>query len=65
MPDLGQSAFSLQNHLNDYEKTIILNTLQNSENITAAAKKLGLTRQALQYKMQKHHNIWEKKIILP
>ena len=65
MPDLGQSAFSLQNHLNDYEKTIILNTLQNSENITAAAKKLGLTRQALQYKMQKHHIIWEKKIILP
>ena len=55
--DSSLSSFSLQDHMNKHEKEIILKTLQDSKNITAAAKRLGLTRQALQYKMQKHHII--------
>ena len=54
IPEFEQMPFSLQSHMNEYEKSIILKTMQNSENITSTARKLGLTRQALQYKMQKH-----------
>lgn len=57
LPDTSQPSFSLQDHMNKYERDIILKTLQDSKNITAAAKRLGLTRQALQYKMQKHNII--------
>ncbi len=57
LPDTSQPSFSLQDHMNKYERDIILKTLEDSKNITAAAKRLGLTRQALQYKMQKHHII--------
>ncbi len=56
-PDSSLPSFSLQDHINRYEREIILKTLQNSKNITAVAKRLGLTRQALQYKMQKHNII--------
>ena len=57
LPDASLPSFSLQDHMNRYERDIILKTLQDSKNITAAAKRLGLTRQALQYKMQKHNII--------
>lgn len=52
--DTYKGGFSLQAHMNEYEKSIILKTLQNKKSITSAAKVLGLSRQALQYKMQKH-----------
>lgn len=54
IPEFNSSETTLQQHMNNHEKSIISNTLQNSTSITSAAKKLGLTRQALQYKMQKH-----------
>lgn len=54
IPEFNSNETTLQQHMNDHEKTIISSTLQNSKSITSAAKKLGLTRQALQYKMQKH-----------
>lgn len=54
IPEFDSSETTLQQHMNSYEKSIISRTLQSSESITSAAKKLGLTRQALQYKMQKH-----------
>lgn len=38
----------------EYERDIILNTLRQSKHISEAAKKLGVTRQALQYKIDKY-----------
>lgn len=54
IPEFEKTPFSLQNHMNEYEKSIILKTIHDSKSISSAAKKLGLTRQALQYKMKKH-----------
>ncbi|MBQ4649464.1 MAG: sigma 54-interacting transcriptional regulator [Firmicutes bacterium] len=45
---------SLKEQMDEYEKSIILHTLRSSKNVTSAARKLKLTRQALQYKMDKH-----------
>ncbi|RNB80213.1 transcriptional regulator [Brevibacillus fluminis] len=47
-------AKSLFKQVDEYEKDIILNTLSHSRNISDAAKKLGITRQALQYKIDKY-----------
>ncbi|WP_289142713.1 sigma-54-dependent Fis family transcriptional regulator [uncultured Brevibacillus sp.] len=38
----------------EYEREIIRNTLRQSKHIADAAKKLGITRQALQYKIDKY-----------
>ena len=40
--------------MSEYEKNVIMSVLKNSRSITQAAKKMQLTRQALQYKMQKY-----------
>ena len=48
-------AKSLFTQVDEYEKDIILNTLSHSRNTSDAAKKLGITRQALQYKIHKYH----------
>lgn len=39
----------------NYEKQMILDALSTSKNITEAAKRLQITRQSLQYKMNKYH----------
>lgn len=45
---------SLKEMVDDFEKDIIIKTLNESKNVTEAARKLKLTRQALQYKMERH-----------
>ena len=49
----GKGNQTLKFKVEAYEKEIITNTLKHSKNVTAAAKSLGLTRQALQYKIEK------------
>jgi arginine utilization regulatory protein len=46
---------SLPKLVQSYEKEIILEALSTSKNITAAARKLQITRQSLQYKMEKYN----------
>ncbi|WP_242972969.1 sigma-54 interaction domain-containing protein [Anaeromicrobium sediminis] len=46
---------SLPELLKNYEKNLILDALSISKNITEAAKKLQITRQSLQYKMDKYN----------
>lgn len=48
------SGQSLKQMVDAYEKSIILQALSESKNVTEAARKLKLTRQALQYKMERH-----------
>lgn len=45
---------SLTEQMEKYEKTIIMKVYNESKNITAAADKLKLSRQALSYKMKKY-----------
>lgn len=52
--DIPSDNFSLQDHLDGYEKALILKALSENSSITAAANSLGLSRQALRYKIQKH-----------
>lgn len=46
--------FNLDNAVNEYEKNIIASALHNSRNLSEAAKKLGISRQNLNYKLNKH-----------
>jgi len=52
----GAENMSLQDTLDSVEHEIISNTLKNTRgNVSAAAKKLSLTRQSLDYKLKKHN----------
>ena len=52
---LKNSNSSLPERLNEIEKGIILKTLETTEgNISQAARKLGIKRQSLQYRLNKH-----------
>lgn len=51
--ELGRSK-TLFEMVEQYERDIIQNTLRQSKHISDAAKKLGITRQALQYKIDKY-----------
>ena len=46
--------FNIDEATREYEKSIILSALQNSRNLSEAAKKLGISRQNLNYKLNKH-----------
>ena len=46
--------FNIDEAVKEYEKSIILSALQNSRNLSEAAKKLGISRQNLNYKLNKH-----------
>lgn len=46
--------FNLDEAIKEYEKNIIISALQNSKNLSEAAKKLGISRQNLNYKLNKH-----------
>ncbi|MBR3706877.1 MAG: transcriptional regulator, partial [Firmicutes bacterium] len=43
---------SLKDKVRNFERKLIINTLQESENISKAAEKLGITRQTLSNKMR-------------
>ncbi len=51
---IPEGTFSLQEMVEDYERSILTKVLEESSSITAAGKRIGLSRQALQYKMQKY-----------
>ncbi|WP_206459768.1 sigma-54 interaction domain-containing protein [Anaerovorax sp. IOR16] len=46
---------NLNQMVDNFEKDIIIRTLKNSKNVTIAAKKLKITRQSLQYKIDKYN----------
>ncbi len=48
------SEYSLEEKINEFEKSLILNSLDNNNwNVTRTAKELGVTRQSLIYRMKK------------
>jgi arginine utilization regulatory protein len=52
--DIIEKSYSLQEMVEDYERTIIENTLKSCGTLTDAANKLKLTKQALNYKLNKY-----------
>lgn len=49
------SSFNLEQHISSMEKEIIKKVLtENNDNISKSAKKLGISRQTLQYKIKKY-----------
>lgn len=50
----GGEDFNLDEAVREYEKNIITQALKNSRNLSEAAKKLGISRQNLNYKLNKH-----------
>lgn len=46
--------FNLDDSVKEYEKNIIVSAIHNSKNMSEAAKKLGISRQNLNYKLNKH-----------
>lgn len=52
----GRTDVGLKENMDNYEKMVLLQALnRNKKNITATAKELEITRQALQYKMKKYN----------
>jgi len=49
-----EKNFSLDSEINNYERRLILSAIENSKNLSDAAKKLGVSRQNLNYKLKKH-----------
>lgn len=52
--NIKNSNNSLQEMVEEFERMIIENTLKNSENYSEAARKLKLSKQALNYKLNKY-----------
>lgn len=52
--DYADNNKGLTELMDEYEKDIILNALENGKSLSDAAKSLKLTRQALKYKIDKH-----------
>ena len=48
-------GFSLPRALEEYERRLILQTLRASDSISGAARRLGISRQNLKYKLQKYN----------
>ena len=46
--------FNLDEAIKEYERNIIISAVHNSRNLSEAAKKLGISRQNLNYKLNKH-----------
>lgn len=46
--------FNLDEAIKEYERNIIISALHNSRNLSEAAEKLGISRQNLNYKLNKH-----------
>ena len=50
----NKSVYSLEEKINEFEKSLILNSLDNNNwNVTRTAKELNVTRQSLIYRMKK------------
>nr|WP_243158091.1 helix-turn-helix domain-containing protein [Aminipila terrae] len=55
MINSGHFDLPLAQMVEEYEKEIIRNALKTGGNVTNAARLLGTSRQALQYKIMKYH----------
>lgn len=53
--DIDDREISLTEKIESYEKRLLLNALKSSETISAAARKLKLSKQALSYKLTKYN----------
>lgn len=57
--DFGENKFEegtpLETIMAEYEKKLIIEVIKNSKSTSEAARKLGVSRQALRYKMSKYH----------
>lgn len=51
---LPQEGFSLEKAVMRYEKSLIVQSIETSPNLVKAAERLGLSKQALYYKMKKY-----------
>ncbi|MDY5463084.1 sigma-54 interaction domain-containing protein [Hornefia butyriciproducens] len=54
-PTKMQTGQTLKQMVENYERTIIQEVYDHSKNANIAAKTLGISRQSLQYKLQKYH----------
>ena len=54
-PPSNSESFSLNEALENYEKGMILQALQDTHSISQAARRLGISRQNLQYRLQKYN----------
>lgn len=54
-PPANSESFSLNEALENYEKSMILQALQETHSISQAARRLGISRQNLQYRLQKYN----------
>lgn len=52
--EIFDEGYSLDRSLALYEKKIIIAAIDSSDNLANAARKLGITKQALNYKLKKH-----------
>ncbi len=50
----GEEEFNLDEAIKEYERNIIIKAVKSSKNLSEAAKKLGISRQNLNYKLNKH-----------
>ena len=52
---LYDESLSLTENVTAYERAVICRVLESSANVTEAARRLGLSRQTLSYKLEKYH----------
>ncbi len=50
----GDAPVCLDAAVNEYEKELIVSSIESSKSLSEAAKKLGISRQNLNYKLKKH-----------
>ena len=53
-PYLPEEGFSLEQELMRYEKALIVKSVENSSSLVKAEERLGISKQALNYKMKKY-----------
>ncbi len=54
----NDDPFSLDDAVKEYERKLIISAVENSKSLSEAAKKLGISRQNLNYKLKRHGFIY-------
>ena len=49
-----EKDFSLEDEIKNYERNLVVSAVENSRNLSEAARRLGISRQNLNYKLKKH-----------
>ena len=52
--DFDSEGFTLQNAMASYEKSLIIRAIESTQSLTDAASLLGISKQALNYKLGKY-----------